>query len=242
MTEPTPRADVARFVAAVRAELGDLDPDVVDELTGGLAADLTAAFAAGDPASPSLGDPVGYARDLRVAAGLEPRVYPHRRRPGGGLRKRGAARMSQARLRLEAQAWWPSVRDFLVTLRPAWWVARAYAVYFVLLALSGSYSGLLPFDPASLLLLVALVVLSVQVGRRGASRALSIGRLRYAVLGANLLAIAALPVLGERLEDQAFSGGEYAAVYEEGYAYPMPLTVNGREVINICPTTPQAIR
>ena len=63
--------EVAQFVAAVRAELADLDPEVVEELTGGLEADLTDSLEAA-PGN-GFGDPAAYAAELRSAAGLPPR-------------------------------------------------------------------------------------------------------------------------------------------------------------------------
>lgn len=86
MNAPVVAPEVARFVAEVRAALDDLDAEVVEELTGGLEADLTDSleasrtagpgFAGADEASAAtvLGDPVGYAAELRSSAGLPPRA------------------------------------------------------------------------------------------------------------------------------------------------------------------------
>ena len=63
---------VEAFVEEVRARLGDLTDEQREELLDGLAADLTEQLA--DGADGVLDDPVGYAAELRSAAGLpEPR-------------------------------------------------------------------------------------------------------------------------------------------------------------------------
>jgi hypothetical protein len=125
---PEPRA-IAAFVAAVRQELNDLSPDEVNELTGGLEADLTDALAEpGSAPSPVHGDPAEYASELRAAAGLPPRGTRERRDRGLGLADQvnkdfvvPVQEMIQiARRELEAKPWWPGIWDFLVVLRPAW--------------------------------------------------------------------------------------------------------------------------
>src|SRR5690349_14631482 len=119
--------EITDFVAAVRAWLDDLSTDEVTELTGGLEADLTDALAeAGSTPSDLYGDPAKYASELRAAAGLPPRGA------GGVQRAAGAGfaedvernivvpvrELIEVRLRkLDAQPWWPGVRDFLVVLR-----------------------------------------------------------------------------------------------------------------------------
>ncbi len=163
MTASVVRPDVARFVQDVRAALGDLAPDEVDDLTDGLAADVTDALGDGDIST--LGDPSAYAAELRSAAGLPPRATegsrpveppPHRRLLDGVSGW------------LDRQAWWPATRDFLVVLRPVWWVIRGWAVFQLVFAQGPllDLGRVLTRDPLALLVLLALVVASVQVGRR----------------------------------------------------------------------------
>ncbi len=68
--------EVAAFVAAVRRALDDLTPDEIDDLTGGLEADLDDALTDGGATSgiERFGSPADYAAELRSAAGLPPRA------------------------------------------------------------------------------------------------------------------------------------------------------------------------
>ena len=69
--------DVGAYVAAVRARLDDLAPEEVEELTGGLEADLAEALAGFDETPRQrFGDPAAYADELRAAADLPPRREP----------------------------------------------------------------------------------------------------------------------------------------------------------------------
>ncbi|GAA3589219.1 hypothetical protein GCM10022198_11330 [Klugiella xanthotipulae] len=137
-TENAPR--IREFADAVRAALGDLAPEVITELTEGLESDLTdqAADLAATPEAQqlTLDDAVAYANELRTAAGL-PEAAPAtdvtaERRP---LRELGTwARDVRA-------TWAASIRstplgngtlDFLVALRPLWWVLRGTVIFFTL--------------------------------------------------------------------------------------------------------------
>ena len=63
------------YVRAVRAWLGDLPADEVEDLTAGMEADLAERAAeSGGPLGGLLGEPEAYAAELRSAAGLPPRV------------------------------------------------------------------------------------------------------------------------------------------------------------------------
>ena len=78
--------DVQAYVRAVRAWLGDLPADEVEDLTAGMEADLAERAAeSGGPLGGLLGEPEAYAAELRSAAGLPPR-----RRRGGGAGCRAA--------------------------------------------------------------------------------------------------------------------------------------------------------
>ncbi len=165
MTAPVVRPDVARFVQDVRAALGDLAPDEVEDLTEGLTADVTDAL--GDADIATLGDPADYAAELRSAAGLPLRgpaadvEEPDRRPPY----RKAADDVTEW---LDGQTWWPATRDFLMVLRPCWWVLRGWVVFQLLFA-QGPLLGLdrvLPRNPIALLVLLAFVVASVQIGVR----------------------------------------------------------------------------
>ena len=90
-TTPAPGAMLAAHVRgyaqAVRLHVADLGPEVTEDLTGGLEADLTEALADAAPVAARAGDPhddvvldltsyfgtaEAYATELRAAAGLPP--------------------------------------------------------------------------------------------------------------------------------------------------------------------------
>lgn len=83
MTDPTdpipapgptvdPAAEDAAYLAAVRAELSDLEPDELEEVTDDLASHLheVRSVGTGRPMAEILGPPQRYAAELRAAAGL----------------------------------------------------------------------------------------------------------------------------------------------------------------------------
>ncbi|MBK7723281.1 MAG: hypothetical protein IPI32_13950 [Austwickia sp.] len=131
-TQPSPGqaldAQVAGYVSAVRTALTDLSPDDLDDLTAGMAADLTEMVRErGGALTDHLGDPRAYAAELRAAAGL----------PGAD----GSAPVWETwsqRLRQR----WDRIREekpvvealtgYLVTLRPGWWLLRGLAVAFLI--------------------------------------------------------------------------------------------------------------
>ncbi|NAZ83363.1 hypothetical protein GTR02_16200 [Kineococcus sp. R8] len=159
MSVPTGLRSVAQYVDAVRAALDDLPAETVDDLVGGLEADLAESVAesvaeSGDDVRQRFGPPAVYAAELRSAAGLPPR----------GRRATPVA----AVLRRQ----WPAVRDGLVGLRPAWWVVRAALVAGAAsVTLGGGYGGTASF----LVLLVPLTALSVWLGRVRMPRLLVVG-------------------------------------------------------------------
>lgn len=164
---------VAGYVQAVRAELDDLPAETVEELTGGLDADLQEALAADGQFAP----PETYAAELRSAAGLgERRAAPVARSLSWGLVREFSHSIDSVRedvrhqfaTALAGQSWWPSVRDFARALHPTWWSVRAYLAYWYLAQL-GDSSQWEPAVPQTLfhwLALAALLVLSIELGRR----------------------------------------------------------------------------
>jgi hypothetical protein len=185
-------AHVRGYAEAVRLHLSDLGPEVTDDLTGGLEADLTEALADRLPARASSGEPddvlldlalafgsaVSYAAELRAAAGLPPAGPP--RRPGLGDKvaervRRGRERWAARLEPVTSQAGWESLKDLALTLRPVWWLARGWVLGVVLtVVLSYSNAGVLTTDngwylvPASsgqLLIMAGCALVSVQWGR-----------------------------------------------------------------------------
>ncbi|SFC07977.1 hypothetical protein SAMN04487968_103300 [Nocardioides terrae] len=234
-TETSPVApEVRLFLARVRHELVDLDPDEVTEMTDGLEADLTELVADRGPSA--LGSPAEYAEELRAAAGLEVRS-PGRpgRRPVGesvdGLLDAVRHRADGVLARLPRDT-----RPLLTWLRPLWWVARAWAAIQLGAATFSAMTGVgyyffeggriepLPAMSAwSWALLAAAVVISVQVGRgrlwpggrRGAAA-------RVVLLVLNGVAIVAVPYLVVLMAsaDSGYDRGQdigYDAGYHAGY-------------------------
>lgn len=219
---------VAAFVAQVRARLGDLTEEEREELLGGLEADLAERLAEGET---DLGDPVAYAAELRAAAGLEarPRGWAVRR-PAGPRRPladhvselldalRGDWERWVARDPRVAEAW-----QVTQTLRPAWWVLRAWVAVQLLDLMAGPVEKptLLP-SLGSQLVSVSLLLVAVVV-----STLLGLGRLwpgavarrprtaRLLLLGLNALAVLVLMVTVRAFPDawqshQLANGGYYA--------------------------------
>lgn len=167
---------VGEYAASVRRQLADLPLDQVDDLTDGLEADLADALAdeAAPPGGPHpdlvqrFGAPADYALELRSAAGLpEPGPTTSAARPSdlSRLIAAGRSRARAAGAALDRQPWWPAVRDFLVALRPVWWLLRAWALYQALMILSGGSGSWVPYDLQTALLFAAVAVVSVQWGR-----------------------------------------------------------------------------
>ncbi len=211
-----PSADVAQFVAQVRAALDDLGPETVDELTMGLEADLSDARAEAPTTwREGVGSPAAYADELRSAAGLPPRAPAAAPGPGDGLRQ-----------------WWQSlaeqpgigwVRREGHALAPAWWVIRG--------AVGGLFIGWLVLGLGGLhlvtVLLVGLgVVVSVWLGRQ--VRAGAGAGLRVLSAIGTVLAV----LIGLGLWANAGPGG--AEPYES-YAdpYPQELAYRGETVQNL---------
>lgn len=234
MTDTTTQsgpASIAAFAARVRAELNDLPAEEVDELVDGLEADLADQAADAGEAF-ALPDAVAYAAELRAAAGLEPRAS----RRGAG----GAALLE--RVRTGARNEWERAMQvpllaraagFVASLRPVWWLVRAWALYAVLASLLGlNYRVVgLPWNVVGWALLLALVVLSVQWGRgRWSSRRWW----RIAGRAATVFAAVVLPfMLNAAMNDvrgAVYGGGITYASYD---AYTPGLAVDGERVRNI---------
>ena len=165
MSASTISREVQAFATAVRAQLDDLPPDDVDDLTEGLEADLAESIA--EATAAHLGDPVTYAAELRAAAGFAPRI--------SGSRRIGVGNLSSwfEKLRATFMALGTSTKtgvvvwSFLVAIRPLWWVARGWAIFqlFVALTLGFGHTEIWPNNPILGLLQIAALVLSVQWGR-----------------------------------------------------------------------------
>lgn len=121
---------------------------------GALLLDLSARF----------GSAADYAQELRAAAGLPAAasVPPVRRRgPSGALRAMGndiRETGADARRAITGHPRWPAVKDFLLVLRPVWWVVRAWVLATIVASFLGGRAALV-------VALVGLTIVSVQYGR-----------------------------------------------------------------------------
>ncbi|MBX3193787.1 MAG: hypothetical protein KF727_01640 [Microbacteriaceae bacterium] len=237
-TATLPGADVAAFAAAVRAALADLPPDELDELTDGLEADLTERAAdsgeTGDGAD--LGDPAAYADELRAAAGYPPRTA---RSHAGGLGIVPALRDVRGMLRGAREGWTAFLArhrilaglvEFLVSLRPVWWVFRGWVIgIWIANAVFGGWMPL-PATQLGWIAMLATIVVSVMFGR---GRWLPRQWMRRALAALNVVVIAASPFVLGWLGNQLNNMG-YAYYYGSGETYyPESLNLGGRQIDNI---------
>lgn len=139
------------FAKAVRAELSDLPRSIVEELTSELEASLAERkLDEGDDFNP--GSPITYAAELREAAGVQPK-------------SKSSKIFSSQKFITGLEAWFrrtaftEAILEFGISIRPLWWVIRATLVW-------GLFSGFYPNSATDLALLVVLVFLSVQWGRK----------------------------------------------------------------------------
>jgi len=204
---------VADFASAVRRSLSDLGADVLDDLTDGLEADLADKLADGA----ELGDPAAYAAELRAAAGLE---APRRI----GSFQRARHDVAEIREGIRSMTQLPAfsgVVSFLVALRPLWWVARGWALFFILGGLT-----VVPQNMWDYPVLAALLLMSVQWGR---GRWLPWRWSRGGVIALSIIAVIALPFAMSSAVSR-LSGNDYAEAYEY---IPEGMFLNGEQVTNI---------
>lgn len=246
--------EVRLFLARVRHQLADLDPEEVSEMTDGLEADLTELVA--ERGADALGSPVEYAEELRAAAGLAVRAATDapRRQVGeavdgvfDSVRRRGEELLD----RLPRDT-----RPVLAWLRPLWWILRGWVAAQVVVWLAsavlgvGYYEDYWEITPHARgfgwLLLILAVGGSVLVGlgrlwpgRRGAFA-------RSVLLVLNVLAICVVPAALAMLRNQSeVSSGAYERGYNDGRAQSTPVGYGideqagvysgGRWVTNIYP-------
>ena len=154
--------DVRAYVGAVRAWLGDLPPEEVEDLTAGMEADLAERAAeSGGTLGGAAREPEAYAAELRSAAGLPPRSVP----VGPAAPGPGALRSLRASIRASGD---DALRRFpgCATCGPSWWLARGAVAGWVVQAVLGSSNWLLPLVGAAV---------SFWIGRRTAAGRLPSG-------------------------------------------------------------------
>jgi len=209
-TTGTPAA-ISDYATSVRRELGDLPKHDVEELTEGLDADLLEQFR--ESGTVPHESPAAYAAELRTSAGLAPRPEGRSR---SALSLSASYREALARLR-DAADRYPALRatwDFLVLLRPLWWVVRAWTVYqlFATAWGSGIPQFIFPHGPLTWAFFILCVVLSVSWSTRALRPGHWPARLRTVVnVGAVLASLVMVP--------SAITVANSTAVYT-GYTSP----------------------
>lgn len=213
------------FAAAVRERLSDLPTDELDELLDGLHADLMDRLADGG----DLGDAGAYADELRQAAGLPARdeaTAKQRRRVREAIADRMSGFEARGRAFWEATPARRGIRDFVVALRPVWWVLRGFGMAWVVLAFLSGLLGFWWFDFYSanfislplMLFVLVFVVLSVQWGRgRWAGKRWLVWLRRAASVVAVIALIPASAIISDRLAPQYYDDPE--PYYSSGLTY-----------------------
>lgn len=160
-----PAEDVRDYVGAVRAWLGDLPREEVDDLTAGMEADLAERAAeTGARLGDLLGQPEEYAAELRAAAGLPARsAAPATRQPGSGAVAEVARAFRDAGD--GALERWPWLRE----LQPVWWVARGVALGGALAAMTDAGRLVFPALGAALSFWLGRTLAARREGRRASS-------------------------------------------------------------------------
>jgi hypothetical protein len=173
----TGQDEVTGYVAAVRAALGDLPPSVVEELVEDLPEHLAEVMADGTGTlRDRLGSPEAYASDLRATAGYvggfpDPPAKSGWVTPAEIWEKVGPPLINADR-RVGPVIGYEKASDFLILLRPAWWVLRGYLVAMAIVWVfdDSRNHGLLPRLGGSTLLaliwLIACVTVSILVGKK----------------------------------------------------------------------------
>jgi hypothetical protein len=226
-TNPVAWHEASSYAAAVRAHLDDLAPEVVEELAGGLEADLLdQAEESPDPLGHRLGDPAAYAAELRAAAGVPPRTAPPRTRTSFRQEVDDVVRT------VRAQPWWPQAARVGRELRPAWWVVRAWVAFQLVQGVMAGMSSVLPRSAGLWLLLLVLVAGSYALGRglwaqRPATRVL-------VTIGNVLAALLLLPLVSTA---QGYDRGPAAYSTDAPYS-ETGLVADGRTVTNVFPYGP----
>lgn len=222
----TPDTSIAELAAAVRRHLDDLPLDEVDDLTGGLEADLSEQ-ASDEQGDLHLDDPASYAAELRASAGLPPRAsstLPLRRRAQQRLDSLEAA----TRRIVHSTRLGSWLVEFALAVRPVWWVLRGWVVYQLLTVVVLGRSAVVPSGLIMWAMLFAALVLSVQWGRGRWAPGSFLRVLRVVV---SVVAIVALPFVTVWALNEATANSGYSSPVI--YGEPTGLQLDGQRVTNI---------
>ena len=223
------REAIHSYVAHVRHHLSDLPAEELDELIGGLEADLAeraTELPDGADLTSAFGAPEEYAAELRSAAGLPPRVAT----PPPAPAKVSALRENEASWRASREAFLAK-HSWAAELRPVWWVARGAILALVPLFVFG-----VPlFGLGFWFLTIAGAALSFWWSRR--DPAPSTWAHRIAILASAAAILISLP-LALTMPARAAWTGESQVIYSEsmsngGSAGGEGVWVNGEPASNL---------
>jgi hypothetical protein len=228
MSATTLHSETVRdFVAAVRAALSDLPAEEVDELTDGLEASLAERL---EDTGGELEDPASYAAELRSAAGLAARGS-RIHTSAGSILTAAAADVAAAFRTLYDYPITRRIAGILMSIRPLWWLFRAFVFYVVITAVFGLYAQ---FNLATFCIGVGAFVVSVQFGR---GKWLPRSWMKRTLTAVNVLAIIAVPIVllaipfvfGQQYDTAYAAGASDESASQQGLYY------NGRQITNILP-------
>jgi hypothetical protein len=211
---------VSYYATQVRGFLRDLSPEVIEELTGGLEADLIEAMRESTPDSDSaditlkdliarFGTPEVYANELRESAGIaatSPTVEASpKAKKVNGLRTAFAG-LSAKFVSVEIS---PTVIKFCKDVQPAWWLLRAWVLYVVIVRAGGDTIQHIPRSLAYAWLFLGIFLASALLGiamRKNPPQKIG----RWLLIAANIVVILFIPSM------QNLSDSEYARGWSDG--------------------------
>jgi hypothetical protein len=231
MTTDTATHPVEDYLARVLTALGDLPAAERDDLVEDLDLHLREVAAETEGSlEERLGSPEQYAAELRASAGLPTALPPDR-----GVAARPRAALAAALSHPRAV----SLRSFLVTLRPGWWVLRGYLAVAAPSLLRGAVPSSLPIPNVNGpwfggVLVCAAVAVSVWFGLRRPP----LGT-QYLVAAVNIAVVILSIVAASHVRDDLVRRAELAnaafaaPAYADEYS-PYLLSPRGR-ITNIYP-------
>jgi uncharacterized membrane protein len=228
--------DVATYATAVRAALAALPDTERESLLEDLEDHLAeVASESAVPLRERLGKPEDYAAELRSAYGAGEAESIGRPRLVRDTFRAFIATVTGTQAYREANALWPE-------LRPGWWVLRAYLAALVVAFMLRDGNNLRPipnpfsvFGLLEIAAIVAAVVFSVRLGRRGAPAGKA-GRLATQALNL-VIAVLTVPVLVSMSTNHSYvySSDPYSAAagYYPGFTNIYPYTKDGKALENV---------
>jgi hypothetical protein len=219
---------VAAYADSVRRELQDLPAGDVEDLTEGLEADLMEQFEESG-AVPAL-SPAAYAAELRSSAGLPERNVSGPASKGPGLRDSFRKAGTDFLARVQANPVSNAVLEFLIKLRPVWWLLRAWAIFQILTVPFLGTSGYIPRGFTSWVFLLVLIVLSV---RWGSSPAPVKTVPRRTLKAINIVCVAFMVIMAPFIISHALTPPNNFPLNSYVPAYSPGLSVNGSPVEHV---------